>query len=316
MLRLAVPDMVSNSFLPVLAAVDLGFFREEGLDASVELLSPLSATFAALRRGEMDLVAGAAHATLSAFPNWQGAKLLAAVSQHLFWVLVVRKDLGAARGDLGVVKGLRIGAAPGPDAALRRLLLAAGIDPVRDRVHLETVPDSVASSTVSFGVTAAQALAEGRLDGFWANGMAAAVALRQGVGTLLLDVRSGDGPSVARDYTFPALAATEQFLAEQPDTAAAAVRALVNAQRALQADPDRATEVGQRRFPPFEAGLIADVVRVDAPYYDPEISEGAVASLNQFAQDMGRLQNPVPYGQVVATEMRPLWRPNSTRCAG
>jgi NitT/TauT family transport system substrate-binding protein len=140
MLRIAVPDMVSNSFLPVLAAVDLGFFQEEGLDARVDLLSPLSAPFAALRQGEMDLVAGAAHATLSAFPNWQGAKLLAAVSQHLFWVLVVRKDLGAARGELGAVKGLRIGVAPGPDAALRRLLLEAGIDPARDRVHLETVP--------------------------------------------------------------------------------------------------------------------------------------------------------------------------------
>ena len=166
MLRIAVPDMVSNSFVPVLAAVDLGFFQEEGLDASVELLSPLSATFAALRQGDMDLVAGAAHATLSAFPNWQGAKLLAAVSQHLFWVLVVRKDLGVARGDLDAVKGLRIGVAPGPDAALRRLLLEAGIDLARDRVRLETVPDRVASSTVSFGVTAARALADGHLDGF------------------------------------------------------------------------------------------------------------------------------------------------------
>jgi NitT/TauT family transport system substrate-binding protein len=315
MLRIAVPDMVSNSFVPVLAAVDLGFFQEEGLDASVELLSPLSATFAALRRGDMDLVAGAAHATLSAFPNWQGAKLLAAVSQHLFWVLVVRTDLGVARGDLDAVKGLRIGVAPGPDAALRRLLLEAGIDLARDRVRLETVPDSVASSTVSFGVTAARALADGHLDGFWANGLAAAVALRQGVGTLLLDVRSGDGPPGARDYTFPALATTEKLLAERPDTAAAAVRALVNAQRALQADPGRASEVGQRRFPPLEAGLIADVVRVDAPYYDAEISEGTVVRLNQFARDTGRLEHPVKYEQVVATEMRPLWGPGSTRRA-
>src|SRR5688572_10753718 len=85
MLGIAVPDLGSIAVVPVLAAVDLGFFREEGLDASVELLSPLSATFAALRQGDMDLVAGAAHATLSAFPNWQGAKLLAAVSQQLFW---------------------------------------------------------------------------------------------------------------------------------------------------------------------------------------------------------------------------------------
>ena len=89
----------------------------------------------------------------------------------------------------------------------------------------------------------------------------------------------------------------------------------------MRSGHSRQTLTGPQRWdgddsPPFEAGLIADLVRVDAPYYDPEISEGTVASLNQFAQDMGRLQNPVPYGQVVATEMRPLWRPNSTRCAG
>jgi NitT/TauT family transport system substrate-binding protein len=127
MLRIAVPDLVTNSFVPVLAAVDLGFFREEGLDASVELLSPLSATFAALRQGDVDLVAGAAHSTLSAFPNWRGAKLLAAVSQHLFWVLVVRKDLGAARGDLDAVKGLRIGGAGGVGADEEAVELAGDV---------------------------------------------------------------------------------------------------------------------------------------------------------------------------------------------
>jgi hypothetical protein len=38
-LRIAVPDLVTNSFVPVLAAVDLGFFREEGLDASARALA-------------------------------------------------------------------------------------------------------------------------------------------------------------------------------------------------------------------------------------------------------------------------------------
>jgi NitT/TauT family transport system substrate-binding protein len=311
MLRLAIPDMVSNSFFPVLAAVELGFFREEGLDASIELRFPPRETFAALRRGEVDLVGGPAHVTLSAFPEWQGAKLLAAVSQYLFWFLVLRKDLRAARGDLQAVKGLRIGASPGPDAALRRLLQEAGIEPAREGVQIGPVPGTIGSDSVSFGVTAAQALEEGRLDGFWANGLAAEMALRRGVGTLVLDVRSGDGPPAAREYTFPALVMTEQYLAEEPDMAAAAVRALVNAQRALQAGPQRASEVGQRRFPPLAAELIAELVRRDAPYYDPTITEATVASLNQFARDIGLLPHPVSYEQVVATEMRPLWHPTS-----
>ena len=30
-MRLAVPDLVSNSYFPALAAVELGFFREQGM---------------------------------------------------------------------------------------------------------------------------------------------------------------------------------------------------------------------------------------------------------------------------------------------
>lgn len=134
-LRLAVADMVSNSFFPVLAAVDLGFFRDEGLDGSVELVAPLSTRLAALRRGEVDFVAGGAHEPISEFPGWRGAKLLAAVRQHVPFLLVVRTELGATRGDVNVVKGLRIGAAPGPDVVLKRVLMAAGIEPDRDGVQ-------------------------------------------------------------------------------------------------------------------------------------------------------------------------------------
>ena len=30
MLRIAVPDLVSNSYFPIIAAVEMGFFKEEG----------------------------------------------------------------------------------------------------------------------------------------------------------------------------------------------------------------------------------------------------------------------------------------------
>src|ERR671935_393973 len=163
-MRIAVPDLVSNSYFPAVAAVELGFFKAEGLDAELELLFPVTRTMEALRDGRLDFVAGAAHATLAAFPDWQGAKLLAALAQGMYWLLVVRSDLGARRGDLQAVKGLRIGAAPGPDLGLRRLLMEVGIDPERDRVQIGPIP-AANQPGVSFGVTAARALEEGKLDG-------------------------------------------------------------------------------------------------------------------------------------------------------
>ena len=45
---------------------------------------------------------------------------------------------------------------------------------------------------VSFGVQAAKVLSKGKIDGFWANGMGAETAIREGVGKLWVDIRRGD----------------------------------------------------------------------------------------------------------------------------
>ncbi len=306
MLRIAVPDLVSNSYFPIIAAVEMGFFKEEGFDAAVDLLFPIPKTFAALRDGQLDFVVGSAHATLLAFPEWQGAKLLAACAQHMYWFLVVRRDLCPRRGDLTVVKGLRIGAAPGVDLSLQRMLVEAGVDPEKNGVVIMPIPGA-AGPNVSFGLAAAKALEEGKLDGFWANGMGCEVALSRGVGAMVLDVRRGDGPPAARDYTFSALVATDKTINEEPRAARAAVRALMKAHKALKQDPGRATEVGKRRFPPSEAQLIAELVRRDLPYYDPSIPEDKVASMTRFARAIGLLTAPASYDQVVATQFSHLW---------
>jgi len=307
MLRIAVPDLVSNSYFPIIAAVEMGFFQQEGFDASVDLLFPIPKTFEALRDGALDFVVGSAHATLLAFPEWQGAKLLAACGQHTYWFLVIRSDLNPQHGDLSVVKGLRIGAAPGVNLSLQRLLVEAGIDPDKNGVQIMPIPGA-AGPNVSFGLSAAKALEEGKLDGFWANGMGCEVALRSGVGKMVLDVRRGDGPPAARHYTFSALIATDKRIHEEPDSARAAIRALMKAHRALKEDANRATAVAEKRFPAAEAKLIAELVRRDLPYYDPTIPEDKVMSMNRFAQEIGLLSRPVPYDHVVATEFSHLWK--------
>jgi NitT/TauT family transport system substrate-binding protein len=59
--------------------------------------------------------------------------------------------------------------------------------------------------------------------------------------------------------------------------------------------------VAEKLFPPLEASLIAELIRRDAPYYDPTISAKSVESMNRFAQEMGLLSKPVPYEKVVWT---------------
>ena len=88
-MRSPAPNLVENSYFPAVAAVELGYFRAEGLDASLEQAFPVCRAMAGLRGGEFDFVAGLAHAALSAFPDWRGERLLVAQAQHTFRGLVM-----------------------------------------------------------------------------------------------------------------------------------------------------------------------------------------------------------------------------------
>jgi len=299
-MRIVVPDLISNSYFPAIAAVELGCMRDEGIDASVELLFPVDAAYHALAAGEVDIVAGSAHSALAAFPEWNGVKVLAAQGQGMYWFLVMRADLGAERGDTSVLRGKRIGAAPWVDLGLQQLVIDAGLDPAE--VDIAPVPGAAGAGT-NFGLTAARALVDGAVDGFWANGMGAEVAVRSGAGKIVLDIRRGDGPDGCFDYTFASLAATDRWIAEDKGRAQAAVRALRRAQQLLAEDPGRATAVGERVFPAEQAALIADLVARDAPLYDAEIPERAVSGMNRFARERGLLDGDPEYDQIVAMDI-------------
>jgi hypothetical protein len=116
----------------------------------------------------------------------------------------------------------------------------------------------------------------------------------------VLDVRRGDGPKECFNYTMASVATTDAVIARKPGIAAAVKRAIVATQHALKADITLATRVGHALFPAAEAELIADIVKRDLPYYDPEISPEFVAGMNAFARSMGILKGDVPYERVVA----------------
>jgi ABC-type nitrate/sulfonate/bicarbonate transport system substrate-binding protein len=302
----AVPDLVSNSYFPAIAAVELGFFRAEGLEARTELIFPNYRAFEALRDGAVDLVAGPAHAALPVCPQWRGLKLLGALAQGMFWLLVMRADLPVTPGDVGAVRGRTLGAAPLVDLTLKQLLADCGVNLVRDHVTIVGVPGAMEPG-VSFGVAAANALEAGAIDGFWANAMGAETAVRSGIGKVVLDVRRGLGPATAFHYTLSVLAASDRAIARDPDMVATSLRAVVATQRALAANPALATEVGERLFPEKEAAVIADIIARDAAFYQPQITPEAVAGLNAFARATGLLKDPVAYDDLVATQFQNLW---------
>jgi ABC-type nitrate/sulfonate/bicarbonate transport system substrate-binding protein len=218
-------------------------------------------------------------------------------------MLVMKAGL-AMRGEVAAVKGRRIAVDRGPDRVVKYLLREAGIDIERDRV--EMVPPTNNSGS-SFGVAAARALAEGKVDGLWSNVLGCELAIHLGGGSVVVDTRRGDGPRGAGNYSFAALATTESKIETEPERIEAVIRAVARAQSMIQQDPLRATEVARKLFPAVEAELMGQILARDAEFYRPAISMEAIKEMNRFATAVGLLSSPVPYEQVVATQFRSLW---------
>lgn len=303
-MKIAIPDLISNSYFPVIAAVELGLFKQEGLDVSLELVVPVENALAALKDGSLEFLGCSSHLVVGGFPEWRGAKLLCAQSQGMYWFLVMRSDLKPARGDLNVLKGRRIGAAYWVGMALRQLLKERGIDPERDGITIAPIPGAHGAG-MSFGVMAAQALQDGRVDGFWANGMGAELAVRSGVGTVVLDARRDPG---VPDFTMASVVAADRLIRTKPEVVASAVRAIVRVQAALKQNVELAADIGRRLYPATEAALIAELIRRDLPYYSPAISRDAVGRMVDFSIAANILKRRPAYEEVVATPFEPLWR--------
>jgi NitT/TauT family transport system substrate-binding protein len=305
MFRIWVPDLDSPSYFVALAAVELGHFKQEGLD--VEFVYNTLQGPELMRDGKLDFIGGPAFCATRTFPGWQGVKLLCALSQYSYWFLAVRATLDVKRGDVAALKGLRISASPPwPEMSLRYLLEDAGIDPERDNIQI--VPPPIPYGEKGFMARhGVETIIQNKADAYWGNGMRVALGEKLGAAKLHLDLRRGDGPPGARYYNFPALTARTSLVNEQPEAAAGAVRAIVKAQKALQADPSLSTGIAQRLFPAEETDLIAPLIERDAPFYQAKITHEAVDGLMKFATRCGIVKAPVPYTELVATQFSRLW---------
>jgi ABC-type nitrate/sulfonate/bicarbonate transport system substrate-binding protein len=306
MFQLMVADFDSPSYFVAIAAVELGFFKREGIDIEVDCTYGAHNGANRLRDRTLHFFGGPAYSATTAFPAWKGAKLLCALSQYSYWFLAIRADLDVKRGDLGALKGLRISTSmAAPVLGLRHLLVESGIDLERDNVQIVPAPPSKDGRWM--GHAGVEAIKQGLADAYWGNAMRVAIGEQLGVAKLHLDLRRGDGPPGARWYNFAALTTTERLINEQPQIAAGAVRAIVETQKALKADPLLAAAIGARLFPPDEAPLLADLIARDAPFYRANISTEAVDGLNRFAEAVGLISEPVPYERMVASQFRRLW---------
>ncbi|MDP2778932.1 ABC transporter substrate-binding protein [Devosia sp.] len=303
MYKLMVADVDSPSYFVATAAVKLGFFKAEGVE--VEFVPEYGAKSGPekLRDGTIHFFGGPAFAATRAFPMWQGAKLLCALSQYSYWFMGIRKDIDIAPGDIQALKGLRVSSSfKFPRTALRHMFAEAGL--ASDDVQ---IVESLATQSEWHSLDGVRAIEQNHADAFWGNGMRLALAEKAGLAKLHLDLRRGDGPEGARFYNFAALTATDALIEKEPEVAAAAVRAVRATQAALRADPSLARQVGDELFPKDQAELIPVLVERDSPYYDASIGPEALEGLNRFAMANGLSDRVLADDEIVATQFSRFW---------
>ena len=303
MYKLMVADVDSPSYFVATAAVKLGFFKAEGVE--IEFIAEYGAKSGPekLRDGSIHFFGGPAFAATRAFPMWRGAKLLCALSQYSYWFMGIRKDIDIPQGDIRALKGLRVSSSfKFPRTALRHLFAEAGMAP--DDIQ---IVESLATESEWHSLDGIRAIKTNHADAFWGNGMRLALAEKAGLAKLHLDLRRGDGPEGARHYNFAALTATDALIENEPEVAAAAVRAIVATQEALRADPSLAQQVGDALFPKDQADLIPVLVERDSPYYDASIGPEALEGLNRFAMANGLCDKILADDEIVARQFSRLW---------
>jgi ABC-type nitrate/sulfonate/bicarbonate transport system substrate-binding protein len=306
MYHIWVADLDSPSYFVATAAVELGFFKREGID--IEFVYNTREGPTLMREGKLDFMGGPSFVALRAFREWKGVKVLCALAQYCYWFLAVRRDLDVKRGDLQALKGLRISAAiTDPGKLLRHMLNEAGLDLERDKIQIVPPPPTYGDKGY-MARNGIDAITQGLADAYWGNGLRVALGEKLGIAKLHLDLRRGDGPPGARYYNFAALTAREQLVKEHPEVAAGAIRAVRSAQKALKADPSLATGIGEKLFPADEAELIAPLIERDAPFYDAVITREAIDGVMKFAKSFGLIKDVLPYEAVVATEFSALWK--------
>src|SRR2546430_6081991 len=90
-MRLTVADAISPSYFVAIAAIQLGFFQQEGVDMEFVFAPPNPSQ--ALKDGAIDFFGGSPYTGLRTFPRWRGGVLPCALFPHNYWFLAGRSHI-------------------------------------------------------------------------------------------------------------------------------------------------------------------------------------------------------------------------------
>jgi NitT/TauT family transport system substrate-binding protein len=215
---------VGITYLPVIIAKQLGYFRDEGLDVTIAAFSGGSKALEAMLGGSTDMVAGAYSNTITMAAKGQKLVTIAAQVDCPGWIFgVARKNANKVKSPADL-KGMRVGvSAPGSSThmVVNYILHKAGLK-----------PDDVSIIGVGQAAGAVAAVRAGQIDALIVNDPVATVLMDEGSLLPLAEMRTAEGNRqvFGADYPESSIYATQAFVARNPRTVQAVADAIVRAE--------------------------------------------------------------------------------------
>ena len=227
-LTMAVGGLPGLYYLPVLAAQQLGYFKDEGLDVTLEDFAGGSKALEAVVRGSADVGAGAFEHTLFMQEKGQHYRAFALMGRAPQIVVAVLKSKTDQLKTMADFKGAKVGvSAPGSstDLVLTVALRKAGVQ-----------RNEISAIGVGSGASVLAAVSGGQIDALSNVDPMMTKLARTGAIKVLIDTRTVKGTQEVFGGTMPAatLYASDSFIQKYPKTTQALANAIVRADHWLQ----------------------------------------------------------------------------------
>jgi sulfonate transport system substrate-binding protein len=261
-ITLGVGGKTALYYLPLTIAERLGYFKEQGLDVTINDFRGGAQSLQALVGGSVDVVTGAYEHTIRMQAKGQDVRALIELGRFPGIVLGLRKDRSQAYKSPADLKGMKIGvSAPGSSTNffVMYLMAKAGLKPT-DASYIG----------VGIGPSVIAAIVKGEIDAV-ANLDPMMTKLElDGQIRVVADSRTEEGTRAIFGGSNPAavLYAKQDFIARNPNTAQALVNAFYKTLKWLErATPEQVTATVPEEYWLGDKALYTASVKANKPVY-------------------------------------------------
>jgi NitT/TauT family transport system substrate-binding protein len=259
---LGVGGKTALYYLPLTICERLGYFKEQGLDVTINDFRGGAQSLQALVGGSVDVVTGAYEHTIRMQAKGQDVRALIELGRFPGIVVALRKERAASYKSAADLKGMKIGVtAPGSSTNffVMYLMSKAGLKPA-DASYIG----------VGIGPSAVAAIKKGELDALSNLDPVMTKLEQDGDIKIIADSRSEEGTRAIFGGSNPAavLYARQDFIEKNPNTAQALVNAFYKTLKWLeQASPEQIAATVPEDYFLGDRALYIAAVKANKPVY-------------------------------------------------